>query len=145
MLLAVIRDVGECSMLLSGACVSAAAELRDVRECFMLLSGVCVSAAGVRECSIGLATEFCSEKVSRNRFGLDLLFRGRKCSFRGIPSFTEESIPRLGTEENGMKKISFIKKSCLIKKNRSEILSSSLIFYCILHKLYINNQIHEQA
>jgi hypothetical protein len=37
------------------------------------------------------------------------LFRGRKCSFRGIPRFTEESIPKLGTEGNGMKKISFTK------------------------------------
>jgi hypothetical protein len=32
------------------------------------------------------------------------LFRGRKCSFRGIPRFTEESIPRLGKEGNDMKK-----------------------------------------
>ncbi len=35
------------------------------------------------------------------------LFRGRKFSFRGILKFTEESIPKLGTEGNGMKKISF--------------------------------------
>jgi hypothetical protein len=40
-LLAVLREGRECSMLLSGACVSAA----EVRECFMLMSGVCVSAA----------------------------------------------------------------------------------------------------
>ncbi len=30
------------------------------------------------------------------------LFRGRKCSFRGIPSSAEESIPKLETERNGM-------------------------------------------
>ncbi len=29
------------------------------------------------------------------------LFRGRKCSFRGIPSSAEEPIPKLGTERNG--------------------------------------------
>jgi hypothetical protein len=37
--------------------------------------------------------------------GIDLewfpLFRGRKCSFRGIPSSAEEQIPKLGTERNG--------------------------------------------
>jgi hypothetical protein len=35
----------------------------------------------------------------------------KNCSFRGIPKFTEESIPRLGTEGNGLKKISFTKNS----------------------------------
>jgi hypothetical protein len=30
------------------------------------------------------------------------LFRGRKCSFRGIPGSTEESIPKLRTEPNGI-------------------------------------------
>jgi hypothetical protein len=29
------------------------------------------------------------------------LYRGRKCSFRGIPSSAEEPIPKLGTERNG--------------------------------------------
>jgi hypothetical protein len=29
------------------------------------------------------------------------LLRGRKCSFRGIPSSAEEPIPKLGTEQNG--------------------------------------------
>ncbi len=29
------------------------------------------------------------------------LFRGRKCSFRGIPSSAEEPIPKLRTEQNG--------------------------------------------
>jgi hypothetical protein len=37
------------------------------------------------------------------------LFRGRKCSFRSIPRFTEEPVQKLGTEGNGMKKISFTK------------------------------------
>jgi hypothetical protein len=46
------------------------------------------------------------------------LFRGKKCSFRGIPSsmeefipsFTEELIPKLGMEWNYAKNISFTKK-----------------------------------
>ncbi len=29
------------------------------------------------------------------------LFRGRKCSFRGIPSSSEEPVPKLGTKLNG--------------------------------------------
>ncbi len=33
------------------------------------------------------------------------IFRGRKWSFWGIPRFTEESIPRLRTEGNGMEKL----------------------------------------
>ncbi len=43
------------------------------------------------------------------------LFRGRKHSFRGIPSSAEEPIPKLGTERNGTEwnsaeKISFTKQ-----------------------------------
>jgi hypothetical protein len=48
---------------------------------------------------VGLGTEFCSEKfhgIDSERFPL---FRGRKCSFRGIPSSAEEPIPKLGTEK----------------------------------------------
>ncbi len=49
--------------------------------------------------SVGSALEFCSEKkfhgIDAERF---LLFPGRKCSFRGIPRFTEESISKLGME-----------------------------------------------
>ncbi len=45
MLLAVLRDVRECSMLLSGSVRVLLAVLRDVRECSMLLSAACVSAA----------------------------------------------------------------------------------------------------
>jgi hypothetical protein len=56
----------------------------------------------------GLTTEFCSEKIPRNRLGTFPLFRGRKCSFRGIPRSTEESISKLGTE------ISFLKKKTII-------------------------------
>ena len=51
---------------------------------------------------IGMATEFRSKKFR----GIDSewfpLFRGRKHSFRGIPSSEEEPIPMLGTERNGM-------------------------------------------
>ncbi len=43
-------------------------------------------------------------------------FRGRKWSFRGIPRFTEESIPKLGTTWNYMKK-SVLQKSCSSNQN----------------------------
>jgi hypothetical protein len=45
---------------------------------------------------------FSFRKNSSERFSL---FRGRNCSFRGIPRFAEESIPKLGTEGNNMKKL----------------------------------------
>jgi hypothetical protein len=59
---------------------------------------------GGSESGLRLAAEFrsktfrgiCSEQLP--------LFRGRKCSFRGIPKFTEESIPKLGTEGNSLNK-----------------------------------------
>jgi hypothetical protein len=54
---------------------------------------------------IVLATEFRSEKIPRNRLGTVSVIPRKKCSFRVIPRFTEESIPRLGTEENGMKQL----------------------------------------
>ncbi len=38
------------------------------------------------------------------------LFRGRKSSFRGIPSSAEEPVPKLGTERNHAEKISFTKQ-----------------------------------
>jgi hypothetical protein len=51
---------------------------------------------------LGLGTEFLLKKFR----GIDSewfpLFRGRKPSFRGIPSSAEELIPKLGTERNGM-------------------------------------------
>ncbi len=51
---------------------------------------------------LGLSTEFRSEKIPHNSFGKVLLFC-RKCLFRGIPRFTEESIAKLGMELNYMK------------------------------------------
>ncbi len=48
----------------------------------------------------GFGTEFRSEKfrgIDSERFPL---FRGRKHSFRGIPSSTEEPVPKLGTKRN---------------------------------------------
>ncbi len=49
---------------------------------------------------LGLITKFCSEKIC----GIDskqfLLLRGKKCSFRGIPIFSKESISQFGTERN---------------------------------------------
>jgi hypothetical protein len=61
----------------------------------------------MRVMQIGLGTEFRSEKIR----GIDSerlpSFRGRKCSFRGIPISAEEPIPKLGTERNSDKKLSF--------------------------------------
>ncbi len=49
-----------------------------------------------------LGREFRSEKLFRGKNSERFpLFRGRKCSFRGIPSSIEEPIPKLGTEGNG--------------------------------------------
>jgi hypothetical protein len=53
------------------------------------------------------------------------LFRGRKCSFRGIPRFTEESIPRIETEENVMKKIRLTKNPAPANKIDSMFLSET--------------------
>jgi hypothetical protein len=65
--------------------------------------------------------------IPKNFRGIDSewlpLFRGRKCSFRGIPGFTEGLIPKLGTEENGMKKICFTKNPA--PANRKDIMFSS--------------------
>ncbi len=73
--------------------------------------------------------------------GIDLewfpLFRGRKWSLRGIPKFTEESIPKLGTERNDMKKIGFTKillqqtelTACFFPRNASERNSKSLLLF----------------
>ncbi len=69
-----------------------------------------VGGLGRAQAYLGLAAEFRPEKIPRNRLGkVSSLFRVRKCSFRGIPKFTEESIPKLRTEGNGMKKISITK------------------------------------
>jgi hypothetical protein len=60
---------------------------------------------------VGLGTKFCSKKFH----GIDSqwfpLFRGRKCSFRGISSSAEEAISKLGTEQNSAKKLSFTEQS----------------------------------
>jgi hypothetical protein len=56
------------------------------------------------------------------------LFRGRKCSFQGIPRFTEESIPRLGTEGNGMKN-SCSSKQPFSSETASERNSESLFLF----------------
>ncbi len=63
------------------------------------------------ELGVWLTAEFRSEKILRNKIDSEKLplFRGRKYSFLGIPKFTEEHIPKLGTEGNGMTKISFTK------------------------------------
>jgi hypothetical protein len=46
---------------------------------------------------IGLGTEFRSEKIRIDSEWFPL-FRGRKCSFRGIPSSAVEPVPKFGME-----------------------------------------------
>jgi hypothetical protein len=51
---------------------------------------------------IGLGTEFRSEKIPRNRLKMVSVIPRKKVLIRGIPSSAEEeSIPILGTEQNG--------------------------------------------
>jgi hypothetical protein len=47
------------------------------------------------------------------------------CSFRGIPRVTKETIPRLETEENVMKKISFTKYNAPANRIDSKFLSET--------------------
>ncbi len=62
------------------------------------------------ECSIGLAMEFRSEKIPRNRLGMGFLYSAEENAHsEGIPKFTEEPIPKLGAEQNYAEKISFTK------------------------------------
>ncbi len=60
-------------------------------------------------CTKGWQQNFVPKKI----WGIDterfLLVREKNCSFRGVP--TEESILKLGTEGNGMKKINFTKNT----------------------------------
>jgi hypothetical protein len=64
------------------------------------------------------------------------LFRGRKCSLRGIPRFTEESIPKLGTEWKYRKKCVLQKillqqtelRACFSPQNASERNSELFLF-----------------
>jgi hypothetical protein len=60
-------------------------------------------------CVIGLATEFRSEKIPRNRLGTASVFPRKKMLIPRHSEVTEESIPKLGTEGNGMKTVSFTK------------------------------------
>jgi hypothetical protein len=46
---------------------------------------------------VGLGTEFCSERIPRNYLGRVPGFPQTKVL---IPSSTEESVPKLGTEQN---------------------------------------------
>jgi hypothetical protein len=73
------------------------------------------------ELRLGLTTDFVSGKFR----GIEwfLLFRIRKCSFRGIFRFTEDSIQKLGTEQTYMKKVSFTKNPA--PANRIERVFSS--------------------
>ncbi len=65
------------------------------------------------------------------------LFRGRKCSFRAIPKFKEESIPKLGMKWNYRKKCVLKKillpktqlKACFCAQNALEPNSKSLLLF----------------
>ncbi len=88
---------------------------------------------------IGLETEFRSERFP--------LFRGRKQSFRGIPSSAEEPNSEIGTEWNGMEfrgNISFPKQQqnnltklfvCISKVVFSDTIIE--IFGCRVLSLYL--------
>ncbi len=62
---------------------------------------------------IGLAAEFSFEKILRNRLGMVSVIPRKEVL---IPRFTEESIPKLGTERNEMKKL-ILEKSCSSEQN----------------------------
>jgi hypothetical protein len=49
--------------------------------------------------------QFRSEKIPQNRLGMASVILRKKLLIPRHPRFTEESIPRLGTEENGIKKL----------------------------------------
>jgi hypothetical protein len=72
---------------------------------------------------LGLTTDFVPEKFRRIDSDWFLLFRRRKCSFRDIFKFTEDSIQKLGTEQTYMKKASFTKNPA--PANRIERVFSS--------------------
>ncbi len=82
-----------------------------------------------------LATEFRSEKIPRNRLEMVSVIPRKKVV---IPRFTEESIPKLGTERNNMKKIGFTKNpaptnridsGCFCPRHASERNSESLLLF----------------
>ncbi len=60
-----------------------------------------------------------------------LLFRGKKCSFRGIPRLMEESIPKLRMEQNYMEKINFTTNPA--SANRIESFYSSALLLFLFH------------
>ncbi len=97
---------------------------------------------------LGLETEFSSEIIPGKRSERFPLFRGKKCSFRGIPRFTEESIPKLGIERNYLKKISFAKNHAPAKCFGTEFWEFAPIFVpwngfpsCFLFRGMVRNEI----
>jgi hypothetical protein len=70
---------------------------------------------------LGLTTEFCSEKIPRNRLGMASVILRKKVLIPRHSVVYGESITRLETEEKAMKKISFTKKSCSSKQNRQHV------------------------
>jgi hypothetical protein len=72
---------------------------------------------------LGLAAEFRSEKIPQNSLGTACVIPRKKVLIPRHSEVTEESIPKLGTEGNGMKKISFTKNPA--PSNRIDRLFSS--------------------
>jgi len=79
---------------------------------------------------LGLAKEFSilfwknSTEYARNGFRYSAK---EKCSYRGIPRFTEESIPMLETEWNYRKKMCFATKSCSRKQNWERVFAREML------------------
>ncbi len=68
-------------------------------------TGSIISGTGVKLSVIAQSQGWERNFVPKKFRGIDSerfpLFRGRKCSFQGLPSSAEEPIPQLGTEQNG--------------------------------------------
>jgi len=81
-----------------------------------------------------LATEFCSEKIPRNRLGMVSVIPRKKVVIPRHSEVTEVLIPRLVMEGNGMKKISFTKNpapanTMFSSETASERNSESLLLF----------------
>ncbi len=81
-----------------------------------------------------LAAKFCSEKIPWNRLGMVSVIPQKKV-LRGIPRFTEESIPKLGTKQNDTKKIC-LKKSSPCKQNLQRVFIRDMLRNKILRVCY---------
>jgi hypothetical protein len=62
------------------------------------------------ELDVGLAPEFCSEKILRNLFGTVFVILRKKVLISSHSKVREEPIQKLGTERNSAKKNNFTKQ-----------------------------------